>query len=120
MADAFDYAWSVVKEEDTRLKDALDEARGTRTRKPLPKEFSKKKLVRTGSEADTGDPLKSDASMYCEDVFMAMESHGLRYSQALRQVAELTGVDRNELSMACQRYRESGGQTKDFGLRGRV
>ena len=115
----FDKAWSVVKEEDTRLKDALDEARRT-PRKPLPKEFSKKKLIRTGSKADTGDPLKSDASMYCEDVFMAMESHGLRYSQALRQVAELVGVDRNELSMACQRYRESGGQTKDFGLRGRV
>ena len=63
---------------------------------------------------------KSDASMYCEDVFMAMESHGLRYSQALRQVAELVGVDKDELAMACQEYRESGGQTKDFGLRGRV
>ena len=77
-------------------------------------------IVKAESYDDRITRLIDEASEYCEDVFMAMESHGLTRGEAVRQVADLVGIDEGNLFLACLKYMKSGGQTKGFGLRGRV
>ena len=83
MADAFDNAWSVVKNDIDDLNDALShrtkdgeydalghalsQARRTSDRKPLPEVFSQKKLLRTGSTAAEADKYGDDVRGFVEE-----------------------------------------------------